>query len=113
MVGAKSIPIPRRELRVAHWRTRFLKQANLARIESRPLHKIYERRTMRIMRVLPLLVLLSLAACDRREQPENAPTPQPAETRSPATDPEPPTAPVEPGQTPPDKGTPADPKTGT
>ena len=59
------------------------------------------------------LIALStlLAGCDRRDAPENAPTPQPtSEAVSPPTDPEQPTAPVE-GETP-DKGSPADPATG-
>jgi hypothetical protein len=62
---------------------------------------------------LSLLFLSALSVgCDRRDQPENAPTPQPSsETKSPATDPEQPTAPIE-GQEK-DQGTPADPKTGT
>lgn len=62
----------------------------------------------------PCLVLTAILAtgCDRREDPENAPTPQPThETQSAPTDPEQPTAPVEGNK--PDKGTPADPETGT
>ena len=63
----------------------------------------------------PVIVALSLAsmACDRRQDPENAPTPQPrGELKSPPTDPEQPTAPVEESQ-PVDKQTPVDPETGT
>jgi hypothetical protein len=68
------------------------------------------------MRAACLVFLLALsalcAACDRREDPENAPTPQPrGETTSPPTDPEQPTAPVEGDAK--DKGTPADPDSGT
>lgn len=62
---------------------------------------------------LVVLIALStpLVGCDRRDDPENAPTPQPTgETVSPPTDPGQPTAPVE-GEAP-DKGTPADPASG-
>jgi hypothetical protein len=61
-----------------------------------------------------LLVALSAAGagCDRRDQPENAPTPQPTgETTAPATDPEQPTAPIEGERS--GQGTPADSETGT
>ena len=61
-----------------------------------------------------LLMVFCLASigCDRRDDPQNAPTPQPgSETTSPPTDPEQPTAPVEGDSK--DKGSPADPATGT
>jgi hypothetical protein len=68
---------------------------------------------MRTVYLPALLVAAMLATgCDRRNDPDNAPTPQPTnQTQSPATDPEQPTAPVEGDK--PDKGTPADPETGT
>ena len=61
--------------------------------------------------MLLLAVTAACAACDRRDDPENAPTPQPTSgSTSAPTDPEQPTAPVEGSQ--PDNGSPADPETG-
>ena len=60
--------------------------------------------------IYPLLLITTclFAGCDRRDDPENAPTPQPtSETRTPPTDPEAPTAPVE-GEPTQDDNTPTD-----
>jgi hypothetical protein len=65
------------------------------------------------LKPLLLISFVAASACDRREEPENAPTPQPTNaTPSVPTDPEQPTAPVEESQ-PADKKTPADPESGT